>query len=100
MIEAKINQKSKLDTRATIKPWRMVEANTTRNNPDIPIAIGNIVVADEAISGDWVNPIKKNDNSAVEGRPPMNPPVLLPNRSPARTVKYIQQLPIRNVRNN
>ena len=52
MIVDKINQKSKLDARATIKPRRIVEAKTTRNNPDKAIAIGNIVVADDAISGD------------------------------------------------
>jgi len=59
-----------------------------------------MVVTDDAISGDCVNPIKKNDNKAVDGSPPINPPVLLPNLSPARTVKYIQQLPIMNVNNN
>ena len=100
MIVDKKNQKHRLDIRARIKPRRAIKAKTTRNKQDIEIAIGNTVVTDEAISGDCVNPMKKNDNNAVEGSPPMNPPVLLPNRSPARTVKYIQQLPIRNVNTN
>ena len=94
------NQKHRLIISAGKKPRLTIEAKTTRNNPDIDIESGNTVVADEAISGDWVNPIKKNDNNAVEGSPPMNPPVLLPKRSPANTVKYIQQLPIRKVNSN
>jgi len=44
--------------------------------------------------------MKKNDDNAVKRNPPMNPPVLLPNRSPAKTIMYIQQLPIRNVKAN
>ena len=62
--------------------------------------IGNMVVTDEAISGDCVSPTKKKDNNAVEGSPPINPPILLPYLSPARTVRYIQQLPIRKVNSN
>ena len=95
-----MNQKHILDKIASMKPRRTIEAYTTKNKPDIAIAIGNIVVADDAISGDCVNLIKKNANNTVEGSPPIKPPVLLPNRSPARIVKYIQQLPIRNVNNN
>ncbi|MEI7663210.1 MAG: hypothetical protein WCK34_13465 [Bacteroidota bacterium] len=100
MTDENRNHENKLEKRAEIKPWRAIAAKTTRNKPDIAIAIGNTVVTDEAISGDCVNPIKKNDNNAVEGSPPMNPPVLLPNRSPASTVKYIQPLPIKNVSSN
>ena len=81
------NQKHKLERSASKNPLREIDAKTIRNNPAIAIATGKIVVTDEAISGDCVNPIKKNDNNAVEGSPPMNPPVLLPNLSPARTVK-------------
>jgi len=94
------NHENMPEKRADIKPKRAIVAKTTRNNPDIAIAIGNTVVTDEAISGDCVNPMKKNDNNAVEGSPPINPPVLLPNRSPASTVKYIQPLPKKNVNSN
>ena len=87
MIAIERNQKPKPTTIARIKPLRTNEAYTTRKKTDIVIAIGNIVVTDEAISGDCVYPIKKNDNNAVEGSPPINPPVLLPKRSPAKTVK-------------
>ena len=100
MIVDNRNQQHRLKTRAGKKPRRTIEAKTTRNTPDIAIAIGKTVVTDDAISGDCVNPMKKNDNNAVEGSPPMNPPVLLPNRSPASTVKYIQALPIKNVNSN
>ena len=78
MIADRRNQKQIPDTRASIKPRRAMEAKTTRNNPETAIEIGNTVVTDEAISGDCVNPMKKNDNKAVDGSPPMNPPVLLP----------------------
>ena len=78
MIADRRNQKQRPDTRASIKPRRAIEAKTTRNNPDTAIESGNTVVTDEAISGDCVNPMKKNDNNAVDGSPPMNPPVLLP----------------------
>ena len=100
MTEDKRNQKHKPDKSAGINPRRTVMAYTTRNKPDIAIAIGNTVVADEAISGDCVSPMKKNASKAVEGRPAINPLVLLPNLSPASTVKYIQKLPIRNVKSN
>jgi len=100
MIVDRRNQKQILAIIAGIKPWREIKAKTTRNKPDTAIARGKTVVTEEAISGDCVNPMKKNDNNAVEGSPPMNPPVLLPNRSPAKTVKYIQALPIRNVNIN
>ena len=100
IIDDKRNQESRLDKRAGIKPRRAIKANTTRNNPDIAIAIGNTVVTDEATSGDCVIPMKKNDSNAVEGSPPINPPVLLPNRIPASTVRYIQQFAIRNVNSN
>ncbi len=94
------NHENKLEKRAGIKPRRAIVAKTTRNKPDIDMAIGNTVVTDEAISGDCENPMKKNDNNAVEGSPPINPPVLLPNRSPASTVPNIQKLPIRKVNSN
>ena len=87
MIPIERNQNPKAASIARIKPLRTNEAYTTRNKTDIAIAIVNMVVTDDAISGYCVNPIKKNDNKAVEGSPPINPPVLLPKRSPAKTVK-------------
>ncbi len=87
MIPEARNQKHKAAIIAGKKPRRIIEAYTTRNKQDITIAIGNIVVTDEAIAGVCVNPTKKNDNNAVEGSPPINPPVLLPNRCPTKTVK-------------
>lgn len=91
------NQKHKLVISAIIKLFLTIIAYTNRNNPDIETPSGNSVVADEAIAGDCVNPIKKNDNNAVDGSPPIKPPILLPNLMPASTVKYIQQLPVMNV---
>ena len=81
------NQKHKPERSAYENPLPEINAKTTRNKPATAMATGKMVVTEEAISGDCVTPIKKNDNNAVEGSPPMNPPALLPNLSPAKTVK-------------
>lgn len=75
----KRNQKPTPDASANMNPFRANVAKTTRNKPENEMASGNAVVAFDAISGDWVNPIKKNASNAVDGSPPTNPPVLLPN---------------------
>jgi len=100
MIADKRNQNPIPDNNPSIKPFGASRAKTTRNKPEIAMASGKTVVALEAISGDCVKPIKKKAIKAVEGSPPMNPPVLLPNLRPANTVKKIQQLPTTNVSNN
>ena len=52
MIPEEINHKHRLDKRAIKNPLRAMDAKTIRNKPAIAIATGNMVVADEAISGD------------------------------------------------
>jgi hypothetical protein len=60
-------------------------------------ARGITVVASDATSGVWVIPINNNEIKAVEGKPPMRPPILLPYLSAIIVLKVIQALPTKKL---
>jgi hypothetical protein len=71
-----------------------------RNKQFIPPITGVIVVACTANFGSWVHARKNMLKTIVEGKPPINPPILEPNLSAKILAKSTHKPPIKKDRAN
>lgn len=67
----------------------------TTKRQEIPREAGISVVASALADAFCVQPIKKSPNSAVDGNPPMSPPIFDPNLSAATVEIIVYNPPIK-----
>ena len=93
-------QKSREIDSAIQKSFLTKDIYTRRNRALTAPIMGMTVVASTAAPGDWVQPMKKREIRAVEGRPVMRPPIFVPCLSASRVAVVTQAPPTRKERTN
>jgi len=61
-------------------------------------ARGKTMVACDAVSGDWLRPMKRNETIEIAGSPPTRPPRALPYLSAMSVAELTHAPPTRNAR--
>src|SRR5690348_16553579 len=98
VIAERLAQTISAERNATGKPRFETVAKTSKNDIVKLRARGKTTVACDAVSGDWLRPMKRNETIETAGSPPTRPPSALPYLSATSVAELTHAPPTMNAR--